>query len=82
MGNLENTDLKPQKETIEFLQYQPDSGSAIIFLKRDRDSKSLLERLGTNEVKIGSQAGFVRACKSRWRSRVESLDQSNAARQR
>ena len=58
MGNLENTDLKPQKETIEFLQYQPDSGSAIIFLKRDRDSKSQLEQLGTNEIQIGSQAGF------------------------
>ena len=31
----------------------------MIFLKRDRDSKSQLEQLGTNEIQIGSQAGFL-----------------------
>ena len=47
-------------------------------MKRDKDSKSQLERLGTNEIQIGSQAGFEKKF-DRWRSRVESferLDQS------
>ena len=41
-------------DSIEFLHYQPDSGIAIILLSRDKDSKTQLQELGTNEIRMGS----------------------------